>query len=222
CDRALAIRPDYAEALSNRGTVLLELNRFEEALASCDRALTVRPHDRNALNGLVASVQNMCDWTRTAKLADEVAAHITERKSAIMPFTLLGYCDDPSLHLQCAKNYIREQISVEPEPLWRQTVWSHDRIRIAYLSADFHGHATAYLTAELFERHDRSRFEVVGVSFGPDDGSRMRARLVRAFDQFHDVRSKSDLEIANLLNELQIDIAVDLKGHTKGSRPRIF
>src|SRR5262249_39254021 len=101
-------------------------------------------------------------------------------------------------------------------------MWRHDRIRIAYLSADFHGHATAYLTAQLFERHDRSRFEVVGVSFGPDDGSRMRARLVRAFDQFHDVRSKSDLEIANLLNELQIDIAVDLKGHTKGSRPRIF
>jgi hypothetical protein len=92
-------------------------------------------------------------------------------------------------------------------------------VRIAYLSADFHRHATAYLMAELFERHDRSRFEIIGVSFGVDDKSEMRKRLVAAFDQFYDVRRKSDEEVAKLLHDRQVDIAIDLKGYTTDSRP---
>ena len=94
--------------------------------------------------------------------------------------------------------------------------------RVAYLSADFHEHATAYLIAELFELHDRARFELIGVSFGPDDGSEIRARLVASFDAFHDVRDRSDREIAALLRELEVDIAVDLKGHTAGLPSRIL
>jgi predicted O-linked N-acetylglucosamine transferase (SPINDLY family) len=74
----------------------------------------------------------------------------------------------------------------------------------------------------LFELHDRARFEILGISFGPDDNSDMRARLVRAFDQFHDVQSESDLDVAKLLNELQVDIAVDLNGHTRYARPGIL
>jgi predicted O-linked N-acetylglucosamine transferase (SPINDLY family) len=92
------------------------------------------------------------------------------------------------------------------------------RIRLAYLSADFRHHATAYLVAELFELHDRDRFEVIGISFGADDRSEVRARLVRAFDRFHDVSSTSDREVASLMQELEVDIAVDLKGHTEGAR----
>src|SRR5262245_34395017 len=83
-------------------------------------------------------------------------------------------------------------------------------------------HPTAYLMAELFERHDRSRFEVIGVSFGVDDKSDMRRRLVAAFDQFYDVRTKSDEEVAKLLHDLQVDIAIDLKGYTQDSRPGIL
>jgi predicted O-linked N-acetylglucosamine transferase (SPINDLY family) len=99
---------------------------------------------------------------------------------------------------------------------------THDRIRLAYLSSDFNNHAVAMLIAELFEIHDRSRFEVFGISFGRDDGSSMRARLVKAFDRFYDVRAKSDLEVVELLKELEIDIAVDLNGHTNGARPGIL
>jgi protein O-GlcNAc transferase len=98
----------------------------------------------------------------------------------------------------------------------------HDRMRIAYLSANFHQHAIGYLTAELFERHDRSRFEVIGVSFGIDDKSAQRARIVRAFDQFHDVGMQPDDEVAKLLRRLNVDIAVDLMGHTQLARPQIL
>jgi len=76
--------------------------------------------------------------------------------------------------------------------------------------------------AELFERHDRARFETIAVSFGPDDGSEMRARLRAAFDRFIDVKGSSDGEIAGIMRDLEIDIAVDLKGFTENSRPGIF
>jgi predicted O-linked N-acetylglucosamine transferase (SPINDLY family) len=100
--------------------------------------------------------------------------------------------------------------------------WTHDKIRVAYLSADYHSHATAYLIAELIELHDRARFETIGVSFGLDDGSAIRKRLAGAFDRFLDVRAKSDREIAALLATLKVDIAVDLKGYTQDSRPDIL
>ena len=126
-----------------------------------------------------------------------------EKKSIILPFVLLGYSDDLSLQLQCASNYIANKIPLPPPPLWTGETWRHDKLRVAYLSADFRSHAVAYLMAGLFERHDRSRFEIIGVSFGLDDGSEMRKRLVAAFDQFHDVRRKSDEEVAKLLHDLK-------------------
>jgi predicted O-linked N-acetylglucosamine transferase (SPINDLY family) len=130
---------------------------------------------------------------------------------------LLGYSSDPLLQLQCAQNFISDKTPVLP-PLWTGKIWRHDRMRIAYLSADFRQHATAYLIAELFELHDRSRFEISGVSFGMDDKSDTRNRLIASFDRFLDVREKTDEEIARLLHDLQIDIAVDLKGYTQDSR----
>ena len=144
------------------------------------------------------------------------------RKSIIAPFTLLGYSGEPAPQLQCAKNYIEHHVPLPLRPLWTGAIWRHDKVRIAYLSADFHQHATAYLMAELFERHDRSRFEIIGVSLGRDDNSEMRKRLVAAFDQFHDVRAKNDEEVAKLLHDLQVDIAIDLKGYTRDARPGIL
>ena len=219
---ALALRPDYADALSNRGAALRELKRFEEALASYDRALEVKPDHARAFNGIADCVNRLCDWGRKRDVADEVIANISGRKSIISPFTLLGYSGDPLVQLQCARNYVADKVPSLSPTLWPGATWHHDKVRIAYLSADFHQHATAYLMAELFERHDRSRFEIIGVSFGVDDKSEMRKRLVAAFDQFCDVRSKSDEEVVQLLGALEVDIAIDLKGYTQDFRLGIF
>jgi len=96
------------------------------------------------------------------------------------------------------------------------------RIRLAYLSADLYNHATAHLMAELFERHDRTRFELIALSFGPDRRDAMRSRLASAFDRFIDVRHLGDEAIAAYARELGVDIAVDLKGFTIDARPGIF
>jgi predicted O-linked N-acetylglucosamine transferase (SPINDLY family) len=96
------------------------------------------------------------------------------------------------------------------------------KIRIGYFSADFHNHATAYLMAELFERHDKGKFELIAFSFGPQTNDVMQLRVSQAFDQFIDVASMSNLEVAQFSRELEIDIAIDLKGLTQDSRLGIF
>ena len=221
-DRALAIRPDLLEALYDRGNTLHEMNRFDEALECYDRVLAAKADYAQAFSGAASCALNLCDWDRQSRFALEVSAHLSGKKSVISPFVLLGYSDDPALQLQCASTYIGRKISSLPQPFWTGQKWCKDKLRIAYVSADFRSHATAFLMAELLERHNRSQFEIIGISFGIDDNSEMRRRLVAAFDEFHDVRGKSDREIAKLLFDLQVDIAVDLKGYTHDSRPEIF
>jgi protein O-GlcNAc transferase len=220
-DRALAVRPDYADSLNNRGMILQELKRFDEALASYERLLIVKPDHPHAFNGAAACAINLCDWDRRTKIAAELPTHVAGSSSDISPFTLFGYSGDPTVQLQCVKSYVESKVP-SPPPLWTGQTWRHDKLRVAYLSADFRTHATAFLMAELFERHDRSRFEIVGASFGVDDASDMRRRLVAAFDEFHDVQKSSDRDIAKLLHDRQIDIAIDLKGYTQESRCEIL
>ncbi len=222
CDRAIALRPAFADAFYNRGNALSELNRPAEALASYEQALAIDPDHPNALSGLANAAMTIGDWDRTAKLADILKRDVLAGKSVIQPFVLMGYHDDNELQLRCAQNYVRQSGPGRLPPLWTGQRYGHDKIRIAYLSADFHQHVTAALTVEMFERHDRARFEITAVSFGPDDNSTMRARLMAAFDRFHDARLQSDRDVALLLRQWEIDIAVDLGGHTSGARPWVL
>ncbi|NRB70976.1 MAG: UDP-N-acetylglucosamine-peptide N-acetylglucosaminyltransferase [Xanthomonadales bacterium] len=96
------------------------------------------------------------------------------------------------------------------------------RLTIGYLSADFHRHPTAYLSAGLFEAHDRSRFRILAYANGPDDGSAMRQRLVKAFDEFIDLKGMSPSEAAARMRADGVDLLVDLKGHTLDAAPEIL
>ena len=220
-DAALTLKPGDANALTKRGTALWRLHRGEEELASYEAALRSDPGWDAAFDGLAGSALANCDWVRTAKLWHEVPAHVASGKQ-FDAFRFLGYSSDAALQLECARRFIAREVPVRRPPLWTGQTWKNEKIRVAYVSCGFHKHPTAYLTAELLEIHDRSRFEIIGVSLGPDDGSEIRARLIRAFDQFHDVRSNTDQETAQLLHDLRVDIAVDRSGYTTNARPGIF
>ncbi len=221
-DRAIALKPDYADAFYNRGNALAEQGRLVEAAASHARALSLAPSHAGALGGYADCASRLCDWSRRDEIEAEIRRRITDGSAVIPPLTLLRYCDDDALQLACARRYAASRITTPPRPLSRSVRRDDGRIRLAYLSADFRQHPVAQLIVELIERHDRARFEVTGVSLGPDDGSALHARLLRAFDRFDDARALSDRAVATLLHERQSDIVIDLMGYTHGCRPRIL
>jgi len=221
-DTALAINPNDAEALSNRGTVLFQLKRYDEAAANYESLLTLDPNFRYALGTLVLSRAYCCDWRFAQSDLSSLHAAMREGREVLPPHGATLISSDPEDQLLSARAWTSSRCRPQGPPLWRGERYRHDRIRVAYLSADFHDHATAHLMAGVFEHHDRKRFETVAISFGPDDKSTMRNSLVRSFERFVDVQDRSDAETATLLRNMEIDIAVDLKGFTDGSRPGIL
>ena len=220
-NRALALKPHDREALSNRGTTLFELKRYEEASAGYDALLQAAPDFAYALGNAALARAYCCDWRRLKQDREQIHAALQFGRAVVSPHASTLIVDDPMDQLRAAETWVAERCPEMP-PLWRGERYRHDRIRVAYLSADFHSHATAYLAAGLFEAHDKSRFETTAISFGPDDSSEMRRRLARAFDRFIDVRDKGDHAVATLLKGMEIDIAVDLKGFTQDARPGIL
>jgi len=221
-DRALAVKPTECAALNSRGNVLRDLKRYDEAVASYEQALALEPGHAEVTRNLRYAKMQCCDWSKVGALETAMIADVEAGTSVENPFSFLWLSSDPRLQQLCARSFVRSKFEPLPRPLWTGERYRHDRIRVAYLSADFHNHATAFLMAGLFEEHDRTRFEVTGLSYGQPSGDEMRQRLMSAFPRFLDVRGASEREIAQTLRDLEIDIAVDLKGHTKEGRLGIF
>jgi predicted O-linked N-acetylglucosamine transferase (SPINDLY family) len=220
-DRALTLRPDLIEAWLGRGTIFTELRQYNDAFAAYDRAFTIK-HDSKYVEGeRLRAKLTICDWP---DLEAQVSRLLVATRNGIptQPFTILFIPSSPADQLACAKCYISDRIPISYPALWRGERYLHDRIRIGYVSADFHDHATAYLMAGLFEEHLRSRFEIIAISIGPDEDSDARTRLKSSFDRFIDAHHLNDRQTAELIHELQIDIAVDLKGFTQNARTTAF
>jgi predicted O-linked N-acetylglucosamine transferase (SPINDLY family) len=221
-EQALALKPDSVPSLYNLGHIFYEQKQYVAALGFYELALAIDADYDFLFGHFLHTRMQICDWrdldANLAHLADKIKAGAT----VAAPFPVLTLLDDPALQKRAAEIWTQHKHPTNRQLPALSAYKDHDRIRIAYLSADFHDHATAQLMAGLFEAHDRQRFEVTAVSFGPDLADSMQQRLQQAFERFADVRSKTDLEVALLLREWQIDIAIDLKGHTQDSRPDIF
>jgi predicted O-linked N-acetylglucosamine transferase (SPINDLY family) len=165
---------------------------------------------------------SICDWNGLPQLRDAVLQAIERGSRVCNPFVLLNVNCTSALQRKCAELFVKDKFPVQPSPMTCSVSASNDRIRVAYLSADFHSHATAYLMAGVFEQHRKDRFELYAISFGKGDGSEMRARLEQGFEHFIDVRQMSDKDVAALLRDKNVDIAVDLKGFTREARTGIF
>jgi protein O-GlcNAc transferase len=217
-DRVLTARPENADAWYSRGNSSLKLKRTSDAIADYERALALAPDHPHAFDVLLRVRLDACEWQDVARLTEEVPRRVAGASSAIHPLKLLCLPVTPAIQLRCARKYVSGKTRGLQIPSANFGPRDRDKLRVAYLSADFRVHAVATLIAELFELHDRARFEVLAISFGPDDGSQMRSRIVQSVDQFHDVSAHGDLEIAKLIKDLEVDIAVDLMGHTRHAR----
>jgi predicted O-linked N-acetylglucosamine transferase (SPINDLY family) len=223
-DRALALAPGNADVWSRRGFALHDLGRLEAAAESYLRALGLDPRIDYLFGGYLHTKMQACDWSTHQRDVADLADRIADGQPATSPFIALAILDDPALHRRASETHAvaRYRIAEGARLLPLTGRDTRDRIRIGYYSADFHDHATAYLIAELIEKHDRGRFECTAFSFGPNRQDTMRQRLAASFERFVDVGARSDREIVALSRALGIDIAIDLKGYTRNSRPTIF
>ena len=221
-ERVRQLRPDLVGVLNNRALALSSLGRWDEAATAYAELLDAAPDFPYALGRLQRARAQACDWRDHDALRTRIVAGIAAGQPVCDPFSFFAISDSPAQQQACARLYAQRQhpgagvASPQPRPA------QDGKIRLAYLSPDFHEHATAYLAAGLFEKHDRERFEIVAVSFGPDSGGPMRRRLQNAFGRFMDVRAMSDREVAAQLRALDIHIAIDLAGFTSRNRAGIL
>ena len=221
-DRAIALNPDYAEAYSNRGNTLKELKRLDEALESYDRAIALKPDMDFIFGASLHNRMNLCIWENLSNNLNKLIDKVKNGEKVSRPFPMLSLIDDPSIQRKTTEIFVNEkhpQTNISPKIYQYQ---EHKKIRIGYFSADFHNHATMHLMAELFECHDRDKFELIAFSFGPDSQDKWRQRILLCFDKFIEVRTQSEQDIALLSRNIGIDIAVDLKGFTGDNLFNIF
>lgn len=221
-DQVVALQPTYALAVLNRAHVLAALGRPEEAVAAYRAGLRLTPDSDEAKGAKLFQQLQICDWSDYKAASDLVVRRLGEGAAADLPFTLLSHCDDPAVQLAAANRHLKTRFPVARQTLWRGEAYAHDKIRVAYVSADFRNHAVAHLIAGLFERHDRSRFEISGYALGPRVEDSHRDRIRAAFPVFHDVAQVGDLEVARMIRAAETDIVVDLNGYTAHCRPGIF
>jgi predicted O-linked N-acetylglucosamine transferase (SPINDLY family) len=219
--QAIALNPLDAEAYNNLGMLFYNRKQYDAAWQCFDRAIKLNP-DLTPLYALrIFSKLQICHLQGLEADFSELAAKFKTNRGICEPFLSMTLIDDPALHRQIAEQWTADinPATTLPGNLLHP---EHNKIRLAYFSADFHHHPVAYLTAELFETHDRNRFEITAFSYGANTQDDMRTRLESGFDRFIDVQNLSDQDVVQLARELEIDIAIDLGGHTADARTKIF
>ena len=220
--QAIAIKPDFAEAYHHYGIVLTKLNRRDEALMSFESAISHNPDLDFLMANHLSNKMYLGIWNDLPTHLNDIENQINNGEIFKSPFALLFLIDNPELQRKNAEAFTSE---VHPQRYSLPSIGiypRHKKIRIGYFSGDFHNHPGMHLMAELFECHDKNFFELIAFSFGPDTEDEWRQRVSVCFDQFVDVRLKSDQEIALLARKMEIDIAINRGGYTKGGRPNIF
>ena len=221
-DRALALVPTHADALQGRCHLLMNDSRYIEAIAMAERALALDPNANYMVGHILHAKGHICDWSDRAELEARLHRGLAEKRKICPPFVLLAVDSTPAEQRTAAQTWIEDFYPPARNPHRHAAPHDRERLRIGYMSGEYRTHAVSFLMAELFELHDRAHFEVVGIGTGIDDGSDLRRRVIRAFDEFVDASALNDDEAAQVLNEKNIDILVDLNGHYGRARPGIL
>jgi protein O-GlcNAc transferase len=197
---AISLQPANADFHYNRGNIFLELKRYSEAVAAYDDAFRLGPQLEYVEGDRFFAKLMICDWTNFAAESEHIVAGVAAGRRVTRPFIFLAVDSVQSMQTRCANLYADHELPAAPALSTGQR-YKHDRIRVAYLSADFRGHPVSHLLAGMFECHDKSRFETTAVSFGGPDSSLVRRRIEKAFDRFLEVDERSDSEIAHMLRD---------------------
>jgi protein O-GlcNAc transferase len=226
--RAIQLSPTNAEAYKNLGNAWVELGMYTEAAEAYKKANEIKVGSASA--ELILAKQHACDWNGLLVLAQDVAAHIAspdfeQSVPMVVPFAFLTLpvATSAASQQRSAQAWSRRKFKmIQPLGDYPRVNRSDEKLRVGYLSSDFYAHATSHLIAELFEQHRRDRFEVFGYSIGRTDQSPVAQRIQRGCNAFIDLSAMTHLEAAKRIQNDDLQILVDLKGYTRGSRPEIL
>lgn len=221
-NKAISLNSNFFEAYSNLGNALKYLKRHDESLACYEKSYAINPKAEYSLGSIIHSKLHLSIWNDIDEKIIELREKINANEKSIVPFPLLALIDDPALHKKTAEIYIFDKFPPNNDLPKIRKYSDHPKIKIGYFSPDFRIHPVANLTAELYEIHDRNKFEVYAFSFGPDTKDEMNLRIKHGVDHFYDVRALTHKEVSVLSRELEIDIAIDLGGFTQDTRTEIF
>lgn len=224
-NRALDLKPDFVEALINRAVALRMLSRPGAAKQDLTRAFELDPHFDYPRSLLYATRVAVCDWTDVEQLMPEARKERIGggKLQGAQAWDILSVSDDPADIMLVAKDMAKrlvKHLGVRDKPL-RPRRHADGRIRIGYVSADFGEHPVAQLINHALELHDRSRFEVHGITLMRRPGPQAD-RIRMACDHYHDIVALEDEEATRVIRDMGIDIAVCLNGYTAGERNGIF
>jgi protein O-GlcNAc transferase len=218
-NKAVELDPALAEAWFEIGSLELKRKNYPDALSAFRRAAELRPGMAGVEGACFRAQMAIFDWQGFEIQRENLLASFRAGNPVLPPFFFVAVFDQPEDQLRCARMWAWP---ASAQTVWKGERYDHPRIRIAYMSADFHEHPVAVQIAGMLEHHDRSRFEITGISVGPKDESKMRKRLQAGFERFIDAAALSDAKIADLVRELETDILVDLSGATEGARTRVY
>jgi predicted O-linked N-acetylglucosamine transferase (SPINDLY family) len=225
--QALSINPDLVNVYYNLATLQLDQNRLDEAIENFSETIKREPEFHVARGLLLFQLQKICKWddlnTSIQILRNAAMAPTGSSIGIFSPFTFLSIPGATAEeHKRCAERLVHSEYkssgSVTEKSGFKFKKKNSGKISVAYISADFRQHPVSYLLAQMFELHDRSLFNITAYSCGPEEHSAIRMRLENAFDNFFNIRNYSDEDAAKKIYADNIDILVDLTGHTRDNR----
>ena len=219
---AIEIAPEYADAYHSCGTALLALNRLEDAAVCFEKTIRVKPDYDYMLGLMMHTNMRVCKWHEFDQNITALISRIQNNQKCASSFSVQALIDDPTLHRKAAEIWVNDKYPYNSSlgPILKRI--KTNKIRLGYFSSDFRHHPVSRLLSELFETHDKEIFELIAFSSGPDTGDSLQQRVKSSFHQFIDISNLSDVDAALLARQLEIDIAIDLGGHTTGSRAGVF
>ena len=206
-------------ACNHQGRTLETRKQFNEALQWLTKSLSIDPKQEDALHHWIHLRQKQCLWPVYSPIP---GINLEAMQRATSALAMLSVSDEPVRQLDAARRFVEKKVLANAPKLANPKGYGHAKLRIAYVSSDFSLHPVSMLTAELFELHDRAKFEVYGYCWSPEDGSGLRQRVIQAMDQFHRIDKLTDEEAAKLIRAHEIDILVDLQGQTAGARANLL
>ena len=219
---AKKINPYYYIAYNNLGNHFQEIKLYEDAIKNYKKVVELKPDFKFAIGKLMHAKMRISYWNEYAIHLDNLINSFKKKNKTITPFPFLSLIDNPEYHKTNTEIYSKEQfIGPKKEQLERKII-KNEKVKLGYFSPDFRDHPILHLTREIFQFHNKSKFEIYAFSFGPKEEYENLEEVKGFFTKFIDIRNMSDQEVANLSQEIGIDIAIDLCGFTAWNRAKIF